>query len=140
MDSDAADSRVPAAWAEWPVCRLADIVPPGARGFLVGDGDWPVRGFVVRPGDGVFAYLNVCPHARHALDLTPHTFLVPDGTMIRCASHGALFTPETGECVAGPCVGARLMPLPVRVDDGGTVWVRAPGSMRDERLAGWTGL
>ena len=127
------------AWQEWPACQLDDLDDPGARSFLAGDGDWPFRGFVVRDGDEVFAYANVCPHARHPLDMLPDAFLAQDGTMIRCASHGALFRPRTGECVAGPCVGARLLRLDVRLD-GGCVVVTAPESMRDERLAEWTGL
>ena len=30
------------------ICRLADIDAHGARGFTIGTGDWPLRGFVVR--------------------------------------------------------------------------------------------
>jgi len=130
----------PVEWAEWPICRVADIEEPGARGFMVGDGDWPFRGFVVRSGDGVFAYANVCPHARHPLDMMPDQFLAREGTMIRCGSHGAMFVPETGECVFGPCVGARLLRLDARVDESGAVLVRAPDSLRDEWLSAWTGL
>lgn len=137
----AGDGSGPAsAWQEWPVCRLDELANPDARGFLVGDGDWPFRGVVVRSGDGVFAYANVCPHARHPLDMLPDEFLAQDGSVIRCASHGALFAPETGECIAGPCVGAHLMSLESRLDEDGTVLVRAPESMRDERLTAWSGL
>jgi len=94
----------------------------------------------VRSGDGVFAYANVCPHARHPLDAMPDYFLAREGTMIRCGSHGAMFVPETGECVFGPCVGASLLRLDVRVDERGHVLVRAPDSLQDERLSAWTGL
>lgn len=130
---------VPATWVETPVCRLDQIDEHGARGFLVGDGDWPFRGFVVRRGDGVFAYANVCPHARHPLDMLPDAFLVQDGSLIRCGSHGALFMPETGECVVGPCVGANLLRLDSRIDASGNVLVRAPDSLRDEHLSAWNG-
>lgn len=127
-------------WAEHTVARLEDIDEPGAMGFLIGDGDWPFRGFVVRHDDGVSAYANICPHARHPLDMLPDAFLGQDGSMIRCASHGALFRPGNGECVAGPCVGAKLLCLELRVDERGIVLVRAPESMRDETLNGWNGL
>jgi nitrite reductase/ring-hydroxylating ferredoxin subunit len=117
-------------WPEWPVTRFDDLSVPGARGFLVGDGDWPFRGIVVRQASEVYAYANVCPHQRHALDLVPDDFLAADGRLIRCASHGAMFTLEDGRCVIGPCVGKHLMKLECRVDNG-VVLVRAPESLRD---------
>jgi len=73
------------------ICALAEIGDPGARGFTCGAGDWPLRGFVVRRGELVRAYVNYCPHAGHALDLLPHRFLTSDGALILCSSHGALF-------------------------------------------------
>jgi len=124
-------------WPEWPICSFDAIDDPGARGFLVGDGDWPFRGFVLRRDGELFAYANICPHARHPLDMRPDSFLVKDGTLILCGSHGARFVPESGRCVYGPCVGASLLPLAVRIDERGDVRVRAPDSLRDEWLAGW---
>ncbi len=118
-------------WPQWPVCRFEDLPDPGARGFYVGDGDWPFRGFVVRKGADVFAYANICPHRRHPLDLLEDQFLVDDGQLIRCASHGALFIPETGICIAGPCTGQSLMELRVQFDDDRNVLVTAPASLRD---------
>jgi nitrite reductase/ring-hydroxylating ferredoxin subunit len=109
----------------------------GARGFFLGEGEWPFRGFVVLQGDSVFAYANVCPHARHPLDLQPDEFLVETGDMLRCSSHGALFRPQTGECVFGPCVGQNLLALNVRIDQAGVIHVTAPASMRDARFARW---
>ena len=100
------------------ICALAELDDPGARGFTCGSGDWPLRGFVVRRGDTVRAYVNHCPHAGHALDLVPHRFLTQDGALILCSSHGALFEAEQGLCIAGPCSGARLRALPIRVTSG----------------------
>jgi nitrite reductase/ring-hydroxylating ferredoxin subunit len=99
-------------------CALADLDDPGARGFTCGSGDWPLRGFVVRRGEIVRAYVNHCPHAGHALDLVPHRFLTQDGSLVLCSSHGALFEPEHGLCIAGPCSGARLRALPIRIAAG----------------------
>ena len=118
-------------WREWPVCRLEEITDPGAKGFYVGHGDWPFRGFVVRRNDQIFAYANICPHRRHPLDMVPDEFLIDDGRIVRCASHGALFNPETGLCLAGPCVGQSLMRLTARVDEDRNVLVTAPASLRD---------
>jgi nitrite reductase/ring-hydroxylating ferredoxin subunit len=88
----------------------------------VGDGDWPLRGLAVQLPDGsVRAYENTCPHAGHPLDLLPHRFLTADRSHIICASHGALFSLDTGLCVAGPCPGRMLRPLPVTVSSDGVL-------------------
>ena len=99
------------------VCRLSELAD-GARGFTIGNGGWPLRMFVVRVGDTAHGYLNRCPHAGHPLDLMPQRFLTADGMLILCASHGALFEKSTGYCVAGPCVGRWLTPVPLQVKWG----------------------
>jgi nitrite reductase/ring-hydroxylating ferredoxin subunit len=62
--------------------------------------------------------VNRCPHAGHPLNLLPDRFLTPDGTLLLCSSHGALFEKLTGYCVAGPCAGRTLTPLPLEVREG----------------------
>lgn len=100
------------------VCRLTDLDQHGARGFTIGRGEWPLRGFVVRSGNAVHGYVNYCPHAGHPLNLKPHQFLTHDGSLILCSSHGALFEKQTGYCVAGPCAGKQLRPIPLEVESG----------------------
>ena len=100
------------------ICRLIDLERHGAHGFTIGEGDFPLRGFVVRVGNDVRGYVNRCPHAGHPLDLLPQRFLTADGALILCSSHGALFEKTTGQCVAGPCVGRSLVPVPVEVRRG----------------------
>jgi nitrite reductase/ring-hydroxylating ferredoxin subunit len=103
------------------ICRLGELPDPGARGFTMGGGDWPLRGFVVRRGAAVRAYVNHCPHAGFPLNWQPHAFLAPEAPLILCVMHGALFEIETGRCVSGPCAGASLRALPVRVECGHVV-------------------
>ena len=98
------------------LCRLSELLESGCRGVSVGEGDWPLKVFVLRVREGVVrAYVNRCPHAGHRLNLRPHRFLTPDGALIICASHGALFEREGGLCLAGPCAGQALTPLPVEI-------------------------
>ena len=97
------------------ICRLDDIEVSGARGFAIGSGDWPLRGFVVRVNDAVRGFINHCPHAGHPLNLRPHRFLTADSSLILCASHGALFEKDGGRCLAGPCPGERLRAVPLEV-------------------------
>jgi nitrite reductase/ring-hydroxylating ferredoxin subunit len=97
------------------LCALAELEPTGGRGFTVGEGDWPLRGFIVRTSKGVAAFVNTCPHAGHPLNFRPDKFLTPDRNLILCASHGALFTRDEGLCIAGPCPGQSLRRVPIEV-------------------------
>jgi nitrite reductase/ring-hydroxylating ferredoxin subunit len=100
------------------VCREADLGPQGVHAFTIGGGDWPLRGFVVRVGRQLRGYVNRCPHAGHPLNLLPDRFLTADGALLLCSSHGALFEKLSGYCVAGPCAGASLTPVPLEVQGG----------------------
>jgi nitrite reductase/ring-hydroxylating ferredoxin subunit len=116
---------------EWRVLELAGIDEPDASEFSVGDGDWPFRGVVVRWAGQVHAYANSCAHLGHPLNMAPDKFFTADRQLLLCTSHGALFEPDTGICVGGPCTGARLTRLKCWVTDG-WVHVQAPDSMRGE--------
>jgi nitrite reductase/ring-hydroxylating ferredoxin subunit len=100
------------------VCALADIPDPGARGFSPPGARFPDEYFLVRRGDALRAYRNVCPHAGNFLNWKADAFLTRDKTRIMCSAHGALFDPASGACVAGPCIGRSLESVPVTVTDG----------------------
>jgi len=109
---DAGDTLID---TERVLCRLHELAVDGCRGFKLGTGDWPLRGFVVRVSDGVRAYVNRCAHLDYPLNYLPHEFLSHDRRMIQCYVHGALFEKASGLCVAGPCAGLSLFALPVRI-------------------------
>jgi nitrite reductase/ring-hydroxylating ferredoxin subunit len=111
-------SDAPQIDVERVICRVDDLEIAAARGFAIGSGDWPLRGFVVRMNNEVRGYINRCPHAGHPLNLRPHQFLTQDASLILCSSHGALFEKLTGFCVAGPCAGQFLKSLPLKVENG----------------------
>ena len=113
---------------ELAVGRLDDLDDPGCREFSIGEGDWPLRGFVVRRGDEVFAYQNFCVHAGHPLNWSPDRFLTSDKTAIICASHGATYDIATGECFAGPGTGRVLRKVDIAVRDG-VIFITGPTSM-----------
>ena len=113
------------------ICRIDELADPGSRAFSIGAGEWPLRGFLVRSGAQVFAYVNRCPHAGHPLNWHPHEFLTRERALIQCASHGALFEIATGTCVAGPCNGNGLRPLPVELKDGCVYAMIANESVRE---------
>jgi nitrite reductase/ring-hydroxylating ferredoxin subunit len=35
-----------------------------------------------------------------------------------CATHGAMYSPQSGRCIVGPCQGKSLSPIPVSERDG----------------------
>jgi nitrite reductase/ring-hydroxylating ferredoxin subunit len=111
------------------VCRLDELPDPGSRAFAMGGGDWPLRGFVVRRTDRVFAYVNRCPHAGHPLNWQPDKFLTPDDSLILCRSHGALFEIATGTCVAGPCAGQSLKSIDVTIASGYVLLTEDPEAL-----------
>jgi nitrite reductase/ring-hydroxylating ferredoxin subunit len=104
------------------LCLLAELGDPGSRAFSIAIGldrdAWPLQGLVVRRRGELRAYVNRCPHKGNPLNLRPHEFLTPDGSLLLCNSHGALFEIATGLCVAGPCAGAALTPVPIVVRGG----------------------
>lgn len=97
------------------LCRLDEITAGVARGF-------PVNGrsvIVVRNRSGaVTAWLNRCPHLGVPLNWQNDDFMDAEGTLLRCATHGALFEPDTGLCVLGPCRGESLWSLDCEIRDG----------------------
>ena len=99
------------------ICPLADIPDPGALGFSPPGARFPDEWFLVRSGDSLHAYHNVCPHAGNFLNWKADAFLTQDKTLIMCSAHGALFDPTTGVCVAGPCPGRTLQRLPIAVEE-----------------------
>jgi nitrite reductase/ring-hydroxylating ferredoxin subunit len=99
-----------------------DLIADGtARNYVLQIGVNRFHGFVVRKGEAVFGYVDRCPHAGLPLAQQLDQYLTPDGGLIACSWHGAMFTVEEGACVGGPCVGARLSPWPVVVSEGRVV-------------------
>ena len=107
------------ARGERVIAQSADLVErgPGLRFDLVRHGTTRPA-FVVRFEGVARAYENVCAHQAVELDWMPGEFFDHEARHLVCATHGALYEPADGRCVAGPCRGARLMPLPVVERDG----------------------
>lgn len=74
--------------------------------------------FAVRFGGRVYAYLNECGHVPAQLDWQPGEFFDCSKLYLICSVHGALYAPDTGQCLGGRCQGAGLQALAVREADG----------------------
>lgn len=101
------------------ICR-SEALAEGGKGvrFALRALGGEEKGFAVRHAGRVCAFVNTCPHMGTDLDWQPGEFFEETGVYLVCSTHGALFEPRTGFCVAGPCRGASLEPLEVRERDG----------------------
>lgn len=102
-----------------PLATLDEIPERGQR-FTYRDGPFEEEGVLLRLVDGtVRAFKNECRHLPMRLDdREPAELWDAEGRHLMCSSHGALYRPEDGLCVAGPCRGSHLKALPIIVRDG----------------------
>lgn len=105
-----------------PLCHSADLQEGGlAVPFDVlyqGQSCWA---FAIRFKGEVHAYLNRCSHVAMEMDLQANRFFDTTGQWLICATHGALYAPDTGRCINGPCRGA-LVKIALFEQDGLVGW------------------
>jgi nitrite reductase/ring-hydroxylating ferredoxin subunit len=77
--------------------------------------------FAVAFEGSIYAYVNRCPHQGTELDWLPGEVFDDDGLYLICATHGAVFVPDSGLCYGGPCRGASLERLDIAEVDGNVV-------------------
>ena len=113
------------------ICPSAALAErgPGVR-FRLSEAAADEKGFVIRSGGEARAYINECPHVGTELDWQPGEFFDFAGLYLVCSTHGALFEPGNGHCIAGPCRGASLRPIAIRERDG-QVFLAAEASRHD---------
>lgn len=96
------------------ICHIDDIVEGNAKGFEA-QGE---KYLAIKKDNQLFVYKNSCPHLGIPLEWFEDDFLDSDKELIQCATHGALFVIDTGECVFGPCLGERLSAVKISVRNG----------------------
>lgn len=79
------------------------------------------RAFAIRFDGRVHAYLNRCAHVPMEMDYQPDRFFDSTGRWLMCATHGAMYRPDTGECRGGPCRGG-LIRIDLAEHDGVVHW------------------
>jgi nitrite reductase/ring-hydroxylating ferredoxin subunit len=102
----------------------SESLDEGGKGirFPVTVGGDDLTAFVVRYGQEPRAYLNRCAHLPMELDWTEGEFFESSGLYLMCATHGALYEPDTGQCAGGPCRGGRLHAIKVIERDKKIFW------------------
>ncbi len=105
-----------------PLCNSQDLVEGGlAVPFDVNYAGQTCRAFAIRFEGQVHAYLNRCTHVAMEMDYQPDRFFDPSGRWLLCATHGAEYAPDTGECAGGPCRGG-LVKIELSEDLGVVHW------------------
>ncbi len=105
-----------------PLCNSGDLVEGGqAVPFDVVHAGQTCRGFAIRFEGRVHAFLNRCTHIPMEMDYQPDRFFDDSGQWLLCATHGATYRPDTGECVGGPCRGG-LVRIALSEQDGVVRW------------------
>ncbi len=79
--------------------------------------------FVIMHNDQAVAFDNVCPHYNTELDWNPGDVFDESGLYLICATHGALFEPQTGRCIDGPCFKQCLTKVAVLMNEEGVFLV-----------------
>ena len=108
------------------LCQQQDIIETQPRGFdiEVNTDETLLSVILIRYENQLYCYLNRCPHLGIPLNWQPDDFLSVEYTHIQCSTHGALFNPEDGQCIMGPCNGGQLTPLAIECDEGDKIWLK----------------
>lgn len=104
------------------ICQQKEIPDPGCKQFTVSHPAGRLEGFIVHRGGRLSAFVNHCPHTGVSLNWLPDQFFDRDAEFIQCSLHGALFRPDDGYCVRGPCAGRSLERLELEVR-GEEIWI-----------------
>ena len=83
------------------------------------------RGFAIRFEGQVQAYLNRCTHVPVEMDYQPNRVFDSSGQWLMCSTHGAMYSPDRGECLGGPCRGG-LVKIALSESDGVVHWHTSP--------------
>jgi nitrite reductase/ring-hydroxylating ferredoxin subunit len=98
------------------IAHVGELAPGQTKKFLFACDGQEVEGFVLNYGGQLHAYVNRCRHVPMSLDWVENQFFTEDARFIQCATHGAYYRPETGECIAGPPCGRSLHRIALHVE------------------------
>ncbi|HXG20375.1 MAG TPA: Rieske 2Fe-2S domain-containing protein [Methylomirabilota bacterium] len=112
------------------VARVGDVPPGETKKFYLQVDGREIECFLVNYKGQLFAYVNRCRHVPMTMDWVENQFLTEDKRYILCATHGAAYEPDTGECVFGPPCGRFLDRVPLTIE-GDRVLAQRPVEEED---------
>ncbi|MBI4519148.1 MAG: Rieske 2Fe-2S domain-containing protein [Deltaproteobacteria bacterium] len=92
-----------------------ELAPGQTKKFVLPNQGYEIECFVINHNGTLHAWVNRCRHVPMTMDWIENRFLSEDGRHIQCATHGACYNPDTGECVIGPACGKFLIRVPLEV-------------------------
>jgi nitrite reductase/ring-hydroxylating ferredoxin subunit len=107
------------------VARVGEVASGQSKKFFLQCAGREVEAFLVNYRGALYAFVNRCCHVPMTMDWVENRFFTEDARYLQCATHGACYEPETGECVAGPPLGRYLTRVPLVVR-GETVFAGCP--------------
>jgi nitrite reductase/ring-hydroxylating ferredoxin subunit len=106
-----------------PICESSALIDKGdGVRFPARMREGPINGFVVRYEGKAYGFLNRCAHAGIELDWQRGKFFERGGLYLMCATHGAIYAPDSGRCAGGPCRGQGLRAIVIEERDGTVFW------------------
>ena len=101
------------------ICASADLAEAGKSVcFKFSHQQREAAAFAIRFRGQVRCYLNECGHVPAQLDWQPGEFFDDSKLYLICSVHGALYAPDSGQCLGGRCHGKGLVALPVAEMNG----------------------
>ena len=100
------------------ICEIKDLQELSCKEFKVKNNESEVEAFLIYFNKRCYTYENSCPHTGVNLNWQKEQFFSLDGLYLQCSLHGALFEPNTGLCVRGPCKGSCLKKTDFVIDNG----------------------
>jgi nitrite reductase/ring-hydroxylating ferredoxin subunit len=98
------------------VAQVSELAAGETKKFILLVQEKEVECFLVNHNGQLYAYVNRCCHVPMTMDWLENQFLTEDGRYIMCATHGACYEPDTGECIFGPPCGEFLDQVPLSTD------------------------
>jgi nitrite reductase/ring-hydroxylating ferredoxin subunit len=114
-----------------PIARTSELAPGATKKFLLTCDGQEIEGFVLNVGGAFHAWVNRCRHVPMGLDWVENQFFTEDGQFLQCATHGAYYLPDTGECIAGPPCGKSLVRVPITIE-GDMILGGCPGPLPED--------
>ncbi len=100
------------------IAKLVELPEGATKRFSFRRDGVLIDAFIANFKGDIVAYENLCRHLPITLDYGDGQFFNKDDSFFVCQTHGAFYEPKTGLCIAGPCVGASLIPLKTELAEG----------------------